>query len=236
MSYQTIIFDLDDTLTDDKANIKEAFKVILKYKKEEYTEEKFERFYQIDKKLWKDRAAGKVVTPYEDDNMKKAEWLRAKRFLTYFNDSISYDEAVKINELYMNGMKEKVVAREGALDIIQYLYHKGYNLVIATNGPVVPLKTKLEKIKIDKYISTVFSAEEVGFMKPHEEFYNGLLKKANIQDRKNILFIGDELEKDIKGGIDNYIDTCWINYKREKTDRYIPKYEIYNLEDLKAIV
>ena len=129
--YDTIIFDLDDTLTDDYANIKEAFKIVLEYKKEDYTDAKFEVFYSIDKKTWRDRAAGKLVTPYEEDIEKKAEWLRASRFLKYFGDTIDYDEAVHINNIYMDGMKRKVVAREGTLDIIKYLYNKKYALIIA---------------------------------------------------------------------------------------------------------
>ncbi len=235
--YNTIIFDLDDTLTDNCANIKEAFKTVLEYRKEDYTDAKFEVFYSIDKKTWRDRAAGRLMTPYEDDMKKKAEWLRASRFLKYFGDSIDYNEAVHINNIYMDGMKKKVIAREGTLDIIKYLYNKKYTLIIATNGPTVPLKSKLEKLQIEKYFKTVFSAEEVGFMKPHKEFYKGLLKKSGSPAKEKILFIGDELEKDIKGGMENSIDTCWCNYNNEeKSTRYIPKYEIHKLEELKQIL
>lgn len=235
--YKTIIFDLDDTLTDDCENIRQAFKIVLEYKKENYTDEKFERFYSIDKKTWKDRAAGKLITPYEDNIEKKAEWLRASRFLKYFENSIDYNEAVHINNIYMDGMKKKVVAREGTLDIIKYLYDKKYILIIATNGPTVPLNAKLEKLEIKEYFKTIFSAEEVGFMKPHIEFYKGLLKKSGNPNKENILFIGDELEKDIKGGIENNIDTCWCNYNNEdKSTIYIPKYEIHKLEELKQIL
>lgn len=235
--YNTIIFDLDDTLTDDCENIRQAFKIVLEYKKEDYTDEKFERFYSIDKKTWKDRAAGKLITPYEDEIEKKAEWLRASRFLKYFENSIDYNEAVHINNIYMNGMKKRVVAREGTLDIIKYLYDKKYTLIIATNGPIVPLQSKLEKLQIEKYFKTVFSAEEVGFMKPHVEFYKGLLNKSGSPAKENILFIGDEIEKDIKGGIENNIDTCWCNYNnKNKSAIYVPKYEIHKLEELKQIL
>lgn len=70
--YNTVIFDLYDTLTDDRENIRQAFEIVLEYRKENYTDEKFERFYSIDKKTWKDRAAGKLITPYED-NIKKGK-------------------------------------------------------------------------------------------------------------------------------------------------------------------
>lgn len=52
--YHTIIFDLDDTLTDDKENIREAFKIVMKYREENYNEEKFERFYMFIQRIKKE--------------------------------------------------------------------------------------------------------------------------------------------------------------------------------------
>lgn len=234
--YKTLIFDLDDTLTDDKANVKEAFKFVMNYIDKKYTEEDFNKFYEIDKATWRDRAAGKLLTPYEDDLEKKTEWIRASRFLKLFNNKISYEEAVNMNNIYMDGMKEHVVSRDGTKDIISYLYKKRYRIVIATNGPSVPLKTKINKLEIEKYVDTIFAADEVGFMKPHKEYYEGLLKKANITNKKDILFIGDDLDKDIKGGLDNGLDTCWCNYNGEVNNKYYTKYEITNLIQLKNIL
>ena len=45
--YKTVIFDLDDTLTENLENIKQAFKSVLRYKNEEYSEEKFDKFHKI---------------------------------------------------------------------------------------------------------------------------------------------------------------------------------------------
>ena len=234
--YKTIIFDLDDTLTNDCENIREAFKIVLKYMKEDYTDEKFNRFYKIDKQTWANRAAGKLLTPYEDSIEKKAEWLRAYRFLKYFEDKISYEEAVHINEIYMNGMKKHVIARDNCYEVIKYLYDKEYKLVIATNGPIVPLRSKIEKLGITDDIDTIFSAEEVGYMKPHKAFYEGLLKKAKLTNLKDSLFIGDELEKDVKGAIENKIDICWCNYNNIINDKYKINYEINNLKELENIL
>ena len=234
--YNVIIFDLDDTLTNDEENIKEAFKEVMKHRKETYDDNKFSKFYKIDKKTWKERAEGKLITPYEDDNEKKAEWLRAYRFLEYYNNEITYNEAVEINSIYMEGMKKNVVPREYALDIMKYLYEKNYKIVIVTNGPTIPLKTKIEKLGTSSYVSNVFSAEEIGAMKPHKIFYEGLFKKANIIKSDKILFIGDELEKDIKGGIENGMDTCWCNYNGDKNRKYNINYEIHSLKELENIL
>lgn len=235
--YKTIIFDLDDTLTSNLENIKYAFTKVLEYRKEKYSEEKFIKFVEIDVKTWSDRAKGILKTPYEDNRIKKAEWLRARRFIRYFGEEqITYDEAVQVNNLYMDAMKEIVVPQEGCYEIIKYLYDKKYKLVIATNGPLIPLESKINKLKIMNYIDTIFSAEEVGYIKPHPKFYEGLFKKANIKYKKEILFVGDDLEKDVKGGIENGIDVCWCNYNNEINNEYKTNYEIHKLMELKNIL
>lgn len=235
--YKTIIFDLDDTLTDDFENTKNAFRIVMNYINREFKEEEFLKFHEIDVNTWKDRAAGKIITPYEDNNVKKTEWIRTSRFIKFFGeDNISYEYAVKLNNVYMEGMKEKVVARPGVLEIIKYLSEMGYRLVIATNGPRIPLQTKIDKLGISDYIDTVFSSEEVGFMKPFKEFYDGLMKKLEISERSEVLFIGDDLEKDIKGGLENGLDTCWCNYNNGLNSKYRCKYQIRRLEELKRIL
>lgn len=234
--YNTVIFDLDDTLTDDEENIREAFRILNKNLNEEYSQEKFSKFYKIDRQTWKDRAEGRLITPFENDKDKKAEWLRAYRFLKYYDNQISYDEAVNRNNIYMNALKEHIVPQEGAYNIVKYLYEKGYKIVIATNGPILPLATKIKKLEIESYIDTIFSGEEVGYMKPNKEFYQALFKKANISSDDEVIFIGDELEQDMKGGIENNLDTCWYNFRNNINNKYKVKYEIHKLEELKNIL
>ena len=184
---------------------------------------------------------GKIKTPFDNDKdpTKKVEYIRSSRFLKYYENQISYEEAIILYNIYIKGMMEDVIPREGAFEIVKYLYDKNYKLIVGTNGPKIPLQTKLEKLKIDSYFDTIFSAEEVGFMKPQKPYFDGLLKKSNISDsdKDNIIIIGDDLLKDIKGGIDNGIDTCWCNYTGEENKTgYIPKYEINKLEELKEIL
>lgn len=231
--YTCLIFDLDDTLTDDFENCKEAFKIMITSRGEKYLEEDFLRFREIDKKTWEDRAAGKLLTPYEDDDEKKKEWLRTSRILKYYGEEkISYEEAVTLNDIYIQGMKEKVVSRPNVIEVIKYLYDKKYRIIIATNGPLVPLEEKLKKIGIIDFVDLIFSSEEAGQMKPHERFYEKLFEKADLVPSKEILFIGDNLETDIKGGIEHDMSTCWCNYNDENNSKYDITHEIKDLKEL----
>lgn len=51
-----------------------------------------------------------------------------------------------------------------------------------------------------------------------------------------MFIIGDELEKDILGGIQNGIDTCWFNPQKLCNNQYKTNYEIIELLELKNIL
>lgn len=235
--YKYLLFDLDDTLVDDYKNRAYAFSKILENKKEKVTQQKIDRFIKIDKQFWKDRACVNIKDPYKFKTKEEQTiWVRAQRFLLYFKN-ISLEEAIKLNEKYEEAIKEKVVLIKNADVILKYLYNKQYKMYIITNGPNQAVESKLEKSKLIKYITDTFSADEIGFMKPKKEFFEGFLKKVKLEDKEKMLIIGDELDKDILGGSTNKIDTCWINRdKIENTSDIKPKYEITDLIELREIV
>ena len=236
--YQILIFDLDDTLSDDKENIIYAFGKVLEYRGEAYSREKGLSFYNFDKKFWNDRINGTIKDPYKfQTDIEKTTWIRAERFVRFFKD-LSFKEAVTLNELYMKSLGEHVVPIDGAYELIHYLYHKYPNIIIvvATNSPRVAVSAKLEKLKILPYITTIFSAEDAGHMKPHQDFFKKLFQKLNLMTKQNVLLIGDDLKKDIRGGNENSIDTCWFNPNLDMVRTYIPTYEIHKLIDLIHII
>ena len=99
------------------------------------------------------------------------------------------------------------------------------------------VNNKLSKINARKYISGTFTAEEAGYMKPKHEFFTKFFNSINSYKTEDMLIIGDELEKDVLGGIQNGIDSCWFNIKNtiNKTDLK-PTYEINSLKELKNIL
>ena len=234
--YKKILFDLDNTLIDDNENRRYAMRKILSDRKESVTEEKLEKFINLDDKYWLDRAEGKIKDPYKFKTLEeKTTWVRAQRFMMYFN--CSFDEAVQINERYIEYLKTSIVPIKNAKEILEYLNNKKYEIYIVTNGPEKPVENKLNSINAKKYIKSVFTAEEAGYMKPHKEFFDKFFKKINTDKKDDMIIIGDELEKDVLGGIQNGIDSCWFNMKKVKNNTDIkPNFEINNLLDLDNIL
>ena len=235
--YKKILFDLDNTLVDDDENRKYAIKQILLERKEVVTKERIESFINLDNQFWKDRAEGKIKDPYKfNSNEDKTKWVRAQRFIKYFKD-ISFEEAVEINKKYISFLSKNIVPIKNSQEILQYLYEKQYEIYIVTNSPEKVVNDKLSKINAQKYIKETFSAEEAGHMKPHNEFFEKFFRKIGTYEKDDMIIIGDELEKDILGGIINGIDSCWVNIKKlENTTKFKPNYEIKNLIELKNIL
>ena len=87
-----------------------------------------------------------------------------------------------------------------------------------------------------------------GSMKPNEKFFNGFIDKINNVLSSNykkdeIILVGDEVEKDLKGGFDNNIDVCLFkncktnyNYDENRIKLLNPKYEINDLIELRKIL
>jgi len=234
--YKKLLFDLDNTLVDDDENRKYAIKKILLERKEVVTSEELERFIELDNQFWKDRAEGRIKDPYKfKTNEDKTEWVRAQRFIKYFNN-ITLEEGIEINNKYINFLKERIIPIKNSTEILKYLYEKQYEIYIITNSPTKVVNDKLSKMNAKKYIKTTFSAEEAGQMKPHQEFFEGFFYKINSYQKEDMLIIGDELEKDILGGIQNGIDTCWFNPKKLCNNRCKTNYEITELLELKNIL
>lgn len=234
--YRKLLFDLDNTLVDDDENRRYAITQILIERKEKVTTKKIESFIKIDNQFWKDRAEGKIKDPYTfKNNAEKTKWIRAQRFIKYFKD-ISLEEGIAINNKYINYLKEKIIPIKNSTEVLEYLYKKQYEIYIVTNSPIKVVNDKVNKINAQKYIKNTFSAEEAGHMKPHKEFFDKFFYNINNYKKEDMLIIGDELDKDILGGIQNGIDTCWFNPKKISNNNYKINYEISNLIDLKNIL
>lgn len=236
--YKILIFDLDDTLINNTENIRYAYTKMIESVGESYTEPGFKKWYSIDRKFWEDWQEGLIELPknLRNETGKKSEtflnWLRAQRVLIYFDNQISLEKAIELNHLYMNSLKENVIAINNAYTTLQYLSSK-YNIIVATNGPKIATKEKLSKINCLQFIQNVLSADMFGYVKPRKEFFEGIQHTLNNYNTDEYLIIGDSLSSDIAFAMNCNFDSYWFNpTNAQLPNQYKPTMVINDLIEL----
>lgn len=176
VKYKILIFDLDDTLINNTENLRGAFKVMLERSGQLYTDSDFERLYAIDKEFWVNWQDGLIDIPKKlrhETNVKSQaflDWVRSQRFLIYFNNRITEQRAIELNNVFISALNKSIIEVDGARETLRYLYAK-YKILVVTNGPNVAVAQKLKKIGCLQYVAEVFSADMHGSMKPSVEFF-----------------------------------------------------------------
>ena len=114
--YKIILFDLDDTLVDDFENIKYGFKKMEEYLNNEYTEERFKKWYLFDKDFWTDFYNGKFEIPYDKDDKRFVSYVQSLRYKIFYQNEFDMEKSLKINKLYLNSLKEVAFPIDGAYE------------------------------------------------------------------------------------------------------------------------
>ena len=236
--YETIIFDLDDTLIDNNKSINHAFREILKLLNIPYTNKLFNKWKEFDTSYWHTWESGKMYIPdYIKTLEEKITYLRANRFILFFKDiSLNFEKAVTVNDVYCSALGINIVEIKHAKTLLSYL-NKNHEIIIATNGPKDAAINKLFKTSLNKYISFIVCSEEIGYSKPMKEYFDELFLRTKNKNKSKMLLIGDSLTTDILGGMKNGIDTCFFNKNNVKYSKeFKPTIEIHELNELIEIL
>ena len=87
-------------------------------------------------------------------------------------------------------------------------------MFIITNGTASVQKGRFNPSPIAPYFENCFISEEIGYAKPHVEYFNSVARMIPDFSPKETLVIGDSLTSDISGGNNANLDTCWFNPNR----------------------
>ncbi|MCF8371959.1 MAG: YjjG family noncanonical pyrimidine nucleotidase [Bacteroidales bacterium] len=227
--YKHIYFDLDRTLWDFESNSEDTFHDILEKYELMPKIGSFKRFFKAYRKyndhLWR---------KYREKQIEK-HILSWKRFyLTLLEFGINDIElSKKIGHDYLEISKTKKKLFPFTHEILAYLHEK-YSLHIITNGFEEVQFSKLDNCDLRKYFTEIITSEKVGVQKPKPEIFEFALLSANAQREESIM-IGDDVEVDIKGAMNQGIDQVHFNFINRPASTKAT-YEITSLIDLKEIL
>ena len=95
------------------------------------------------------------------------------------------------------------------------------------------LQRTMRKLNIEKFFHHIIISESIGWRKPHPYIFKHFLKLSKASAKETV-FIGDDLESDIKGAKDAGIKAVLLtknNNKLHKIVNIIPDYTVSSLTD-----
>ncbi|MET3698424.1 2-haloacid dehalogenase [Bacillus oleivorans] len=224
--YQTLFFDLDDTLLDFNAAENTALQSLFKDQNLQLTPEIKVDYQKINQSLWK---------AYEDGKIDRDEVVNTRFSLLFKEHGIEIDGAL-IETNYRRYLEEGHQLIDGALELISKLQDH-YDLFVVTNGVSQTQYKRLKNSGLHPLFKDNFVSEDTGYQKPMKQFFDYVFARIPDFSAEQGLIIGDSLSSDIKGGYLAGLDTCWFNPMRKPnhTDM-IPTYEIKELPELYQIL
>lgn len=224
--YRHILFDADDTLFDFKQSEKKAFELTMKNFELSYSDENYQLYTKINAKMWQ---------MLENKQIGKDE-LRVKRFTEYLSEINEQKDAALMNETYTRYLAEQGILFADALDVLKQC-KRLLPCSIATNGVAYVQRRRIEKAHLESYFAHLFISEELQAEKPDLKFFKKIFECLNIENPKEVLFIGDSLNADIKGGVLSGCTTVWYNPMHKKNlSEYQPDFEIAKLDEILKII
>jgi putative hydrolase of the HAD superfamily len=224
-SVTDIFFDLDHTLWDFEKNSGLAFNEIFIELNFPFSLDVFLKLYNpINHAQWKLYRENKIT---QED----LRFNRLNKTFEKLNYSASIGLIDKISEQYITYLSTFPHLFEGAIELLEALKSR-FKLHIITNGFDKVQQFKIENSGIKSFFEFVFTAEKVGFKKPHPEIFIQSLKTVNTTAEASIM-IGDSFEADILGALNQGMQAIHFNSHNEEVHAKCPI--VYSLAELKAL-
>ena len=230
MKYRHLFFDLDHTLWDFEAN---ARVTLLELYNELQLEQKgihdFDLFHKNylahNEKLWERYRNGFI----------KQEELRVKRMWLALLDFKIADEilAKQMSVQFLELLPTRTVLFPYAIEILEYLTNRNYQLHLITNGFERTQHSKLRYSGLNTYFKEVITSEGSSSLKPNKEIFDYAFEKTGAKPEESIM-LGDSIEVDILGAMKAGIDQVFINHLNIPTD-IKPTYTVNSLRELENI-
>lgn len=230
MKYSTIFIDLDDTLLDTVSNTIQTLTEL-------YADYGFEKYFGSYDNFFTTFQTNNLNNwhRYERNLITKDELIR-NRFIGIFKeiDEVNDDEALRINEDYIDRIVRKDKLIDGARELLDYLSPR-YKISTISNGFTEMQYRKIDSAGLSSYFDKVILSDEVGVNKPHPDIFAYALRESGIR-QEDAIMIGDNYFSDIAGAYNSGINQIWFNPANKPTDDITPTHIVKRLADIKDIL
>lgn len=198
----TLLWDMDETLLNFAAAERTAINALFQeFGFGECSDAMLERYSKINRSYW-ERLERKELTKPE---------ILVGRFRDFFEaEGLDSTVAAEFNEKYQLSLGDTIVFRDDSYNIVKSLRGKVKQYVVS-NGTIAAQTKKLRLSGFGELMDGVFLSEDLGVEKPDILFFEKVFKEIHLEDKSQVMIVGDSLTSDIQGGNNAGIMTCWYN-------------------------
>lgn len=254
MKVKTVIFDLDDTLIGDDANVRRALHVTcdavadqhaidrdefvstLLFTAREiwYASPTHEYCKRVGIGSWEGLWIEYVGDNPDIENLRRWTPTYRREAWTQTLGKFDIGDSLLAKELTEKFPDERRKIHDTYPEVLSVLKELGqsYRLALLTNGAVSLQNEKVDMSGLRPFFDVVTVSGEVGVGKPDRQVFDLTLKRLGLPAESAVM-VGDNLHSDIAGALGVGICAVWINRVGKKNEESIaPDFEIRTLDQL----
>lgn len=231
--YRNIFIDLDDTIWDFTANSHVSLEIMYRDLDIARIYPDYDAFssayYAKNSELWALYHHGKI----EKDFLIIERYAHLLRTIGY-ND-IDNRLAQRMNEYYLDTLALQTQLVPYAIELLDYLTRRGYNLYILSNGFIEVQHKKLQSAGIGDYFKRMVLSDEIGINKPDRRLFDYALEVTHSQ-AADTLMIGDNYDADILGAMQAGWGQIYFDRNHRGITAQEPQHTVHSLKEVMDIL
>ena len=208
---KAVIFDVDNTLYNFTKAHKAAFRALAAYADERLglSGESFERLHRETAEELR-AYMGEVAALHN-------RCIRYQVMLEKLGLPL-YPHVLEMEGFYWDTLLKEAVPSANAKETLRSLKDRGIRMGVGTDMTARMQFRKLEMLGMLAYVDFLVSSEEAGAEKPALSFFARCVEKAGF-GKKECLFVGDSLRKDVLGALDAGLQAVWYGPESPAEER-----------------
>ena len=231
--HRNIFIDLDDTIWDFTANSHVSLEIMYRDLDIARIYPDYDAFssayYAKNSELWALYHHGKI----EKDFLIIERYAHLLRTIGY-ND-IDNRLAQRMNEYYLDTLALQTQLVPYAIELLDYLTRRGYNLYILSNGFIEVQHKKLQSAGIGDYFERMVLSDEIGINKPDRRLFDYALEVTHSQ-AADTLMIGDNYDADILGAMQAGWGQIYFDRNHRGITAQEPQHTVHSLKEVMDIL
>ena len=231
--HRNIFIDLDDTIWDFTANSHVSLEIMYRDLDIARIYPDYDAFssayYAKNSELWALYHHGKI----EKDFLIIERYAHLLRTIGY-ND-IDNHLAQRMNEYYLDTLAQQTQLVPYAIELLDYLTQRGYNLYILSNGFIEVQHKKLQSAGIGDYFKRMVLSDEIGINKPDRRLFDYALEVTHSQ-AADTLMIGDNYDADILGAMQAGWGQIYFDRNHRGITAQEPQHTVHSLKEVMDIL